>query len=744
MRRTDIKRGFLTRLAHDKRGNTIALMAAAMVPLAGLIGGGVDMSRLYLTKTRVQQACDAGVLAGRKAMGAGSWTTGTNSTQDKAEKMFGANFAAGNYGTGTLTKDFTESNGIVSGTASVAVPMTIMKVFGMGSRQISVECTAKMELPNTDVMFVLDVTRSMQCLPSATSDGCSAGAVGSRRIDGLKRAVKCFYEALVRVNTPEVCTASDPTATTSTTTAQVRIGFVPYGVNVNVGRSLPHGAVADNWTYQTRVANLRDVWSWTLGTESNITGFGIQPLPPTDLVSQNTYSGWSNVSGSGSVTVNGLPYTKQPSNMTSSTCAALNVLGPSGNKMVAYQDVEGATTNRLVGTTNNPPVHPAASQTLSYAQDETHVVTGYKYVWSNSRCRLQSATRDYTLTRTGGTSTKNITWTQHTGVFRDWDYKPASLNVSDYKSGASNWNSSITLPIGLSNGPTVNLSGSNSSVTLQNVANVSVDWDGCIEEAQTFQNTDGNPSDDWSPVPSNAFDMNINLVPSASTAGTQWGPMIEGAVWARYSGGTSSYSFNPILNSTTNMVQNNYNYICTTTPAKKLTEYKTNTDFLTYVNSLNATDMGTYHDIGMLWGARFLSPTGIFASENAFAATGGAIQRHMIFMTDGGTYTIKNNYNAYGLSFFNRKQSSFDPSETFTNDLVNARLLAICDQVKNMNITLWVISYGSGVNATTQDRLRQCATPPNSVHFVSAADTATLTAQFQQIAAKISELRLTS
>ncbi len=134
----DSRMGFLTRLARDVRGNTLAIMAAALIPLAGLIGGGVDMSRLYLVKTRLQQACDAGALAGRKAMATGSWTTGSGngSTNDKAEKMFATNFSSGQYGSGTLTKGFTESNGIVTGTAGVAVPMTIMKVFRMTSRTL--------------------------------------------------------------------------------------------------------------------------------------------------------------------------------------------------------------------------------------------------------------------------------------------------------------------------------------------------------------------------------------------------------------------------------------------------------------------------------------------------------------------------------------------------------------------------------------------------------------------------------
>lgn len=72
MKRTRSDHSFLTRLRHDTAGNTIAIVAAGIIPLAGMIGGAVDMSRLYLTKTRLQQACDAGALAGRKAMG-GRW-----------------------------------------------------------------------------------------------------------------------------------------------------------------------------------------------------------------------------------------------------------------------------------------------------------------------------------------------------------------------------------------------------------------------------------------------------------------------------------------------------------------------------------------------------------------------------------------------------------------------------------------------------------------------------------------------
>ena len=57
---SDNLRGVLSSLASNEEGNIIALFAASIIPVIGLVGGGVDMSRLYLTQARLQGACDAG------------------------------------------------------------------------------------------------------------------------------------------------------------------------------------------------------------------------------------------------------------------------------------------------------------------------------------------------------------------------------------------------------------------------------------------------------------------------------------------------------------------------------------------------------------------------------------------------------------------------------------------------------------------------------------------------------------
>jgi Flp pilus assembly protein TadG len=753
------KGAFLTRLAQDTAGNTLAIMAAAFFPLAGLIGGGVDMTRIYITKTRLQQACDAGALAGRKAMGSGSWTETAGGSHDQADALFAANFTAGDYGTANLDSEFTEDDGTVTGTASADVPMTLMRIFGQETRTISVTCTAKMEIPNTDVMFVLDVTFSMQ-----TDD----------RIGGLHSATKCFYEALLKVNTTEPCTpgeeesdpytsAEDPTSSTYDGSAQIRLGFVPYAVNVNVGKLLPTGFVADTWTYPTRRPNFTTVHAWTVGNLGSTT-WGNWSTPPT-LNSAAGYSNWTDIAttGGGTVTVDGTTLTKRPTGYTSTTCDSLNTMGPSGNRMRLYDDdtdptLGSATQNGTPGA----PVYPATTQTFNYEQDATYEVRGYRYKWGTSgtdSCRLQSSSlRNYTLTR-DGTATKPVSWTDYQNFNNTWDYSQQTLNVSALKNGTSWATTNVAIThteagevTSTQTGPTVKLSGSNSNTTLTVPGNLSISWDGCILERPTWVNTDGTPGDEWDPVPEEALDMDINHVPTAATPAQAWGPMLHRAMWGREdaSGNWTNSARNGVSGSgypAGTQSSGMFAYHQCPVAARKLAEYPTAdgavnglTGFESYINSLAATGYGTYHDIGLLWGARLLSPVGIFANENALTAEGGAIERHLIFMTDGDAQTVNTNIDSHGWHTFDRGQTNYSPSNGQLDALVEARLPALCTAIKAMNIQLWVISYGGDVDAANETRLEQCASPG---HYYEASNGAALISRFKQIASEIADLRLT-
>ncbi|MEY4998731.1 MAG: hypothetical protein RIS00_775, partial [Pseudomonadota bacterium] len=144
------KRGFLASLCADQSGNTIAMTAAATFVLMGIVGSAVDMSRSYAVKSRLQSACDAGVLAGLKVVD-GNWTEDTDQKASAAaEQMFNANFKSDAWGAKNVNGSFTPE----SKTATADVPMTIMQLFGREKSVISVECSGELQLPNADVMFV--------------------------------------------------------------------------------------------------------------------------------------------------------------------------------------------------------------------------------------------------------------------------------------------------------------------------------------------------------------------------------------------------------------------------------------------------------------------------------------------------------------------------------------------------------------------------------------------------------------
>ena len=57
-------------LCRDESGNALILLAISVVPLLALVGSSIDLGRAYLVESRLQQACDAGVLGARKELGA--------------------------------------------------------------------------------------------------------------------------------------------------------------------------------------------------------------------------------------------------------------------------------------------------------------------------------------------------------------------------------------------------------------------------------------------------------------------------------------------------------------------------------------------------------------------------------------------------------------------------------------------------------------------------------------------------
>lgn len=201
--------GFLQRLRRDVAGNVMLITAAMMMPILAFSGCAVDAARLYFVKMRLQQACDAGVLAGRKFMtGTGASLDATASSQ--ATAFFNNNFRSGLFGASAVNFTPAKTNeGQVSGAAQATVPMAMMTIFGIPAQQLSVTCEARFDVADVDIIFVLDTTGSMACLPTDSSSTCSnyVGATNavsySRPADGATSGNEAY--PAIRVPRPIMC-----------------------------------------------------------------------------------------------------------------------------------------------------------------------------------------------------------------------------------------------------------------------------------------------------------------------------------------------------------------------------------------------------------------------------------------------------------------------------------------------------------------------------------------------------------
>jgi len=214
----------LRNLWTDTKGNTLAIFAAALVPLVAVIGGGLDLSLAYMAKAKLQNACDAAVLAGRQSMDGNFWK---DENEAEAHKFFDFNFPSGTMGAQAVNfsvdKD-PDDKAQILGVAKATIPTALMHIFGYDNVPIQANCDAKRDLGHNDVVLVLDVTGSMAKAPSSG---------GSTKIARLQEGALGLYRALMNAENGSV----------------TRFGIVPYSHTVNVGASLEDSDIRDENAY---------------------------------------------------------------------------------------------------------------------------------------------------------------------------------------------------------------------------------------------------------------------------------------------------------------------------------------------------------------------------------------------------------------------------------------------------------------------------------------------------------------
>jgi Flp pilus assembly protein TadG len=192
------------RFAQDARGAVAVLVALAAVPLIGTIGIGVDSARGYIAQSRLSAAVDAAALAGGNSFFA--------STRDDDIKMiFHANFPDGYLGATvsgpTITAD--DANQKITVTASAAIPVSLMRLFGHDTMTVSASAEVTRKMKALDVVLSMDVSGSMD-----NKDGRT-----TTRLEASKQAAKELIDILFGGDTSKDL---------------LNIGLVPWSSKVNV------------------------------------------------------------------------------------------------------------------------------------------------------------------------------------------------------------------------------------------------------------------------------------------------------------------------------------------------------------------------------------------------------------------------------------------------------------------------------------------------------------------------------
>ncbi len=189
--------------------------------------------------------------------------------------------------------------------------------------------------------------------------------------------------------------------------------------------------------------------------------------------------------------------------------------------------------------------------------------------------------------------------------------------------------------------------------------------------------------------------------------------------------GRNDYKFNTYYNGT---LGDGYNALrgpnvsCPDQPIVPLTSDEAFLDFA-------AQNMGaagnTLGNIGMAWGWRVISPQEPFSEGSDYDDE--EWDKVVLIMTDG-INTMSNIYSAYGRS----NEHNIDAGD------LNDRLAEICTAMKEEEILVYAVTFDSGVNESTKDLYRNCASSP--ANYKDAPGQDELVDVFEQIARELSNL----
>ncbi|MBB6453316.1 hypothetical protein HNQ94_001764 [Salirhabdus euzebyi] len=127
----------------NEKGQSIVLVVIMLVVLVGLAGLVIDGGRLYLAKSQLQKAVDAGALAGADMMVEGMTTNNTynySGSKDKAEKLAHTNYTNSKI---SYLATFPDESNVIKVDGEEKVSLLLMSILGLDLSTVKAEAQAK-------------------------------------------------------------------------------------------------------------------------------------------------------------------------------------------------------------------------------------------------------------------------------------------------------------------------------------------------------------------------------------------------------------------------------------------------------------------------------------------------------------------------------------------------------------------------------------------------------------------------
>lgn len=208
--------------AREQRGSAMPFFGLGVLMLVAATGTAVDMGRVQIVQSRMQNALDATGLA------IGS-TISTSNMATETTKYFYANFPAGFLGSTvtSLTANPNNANSVINLAATGKVNTTFMKVLGISSVNVSATSQVMRQSKGMELVMVIDNTGSM-----ASSAGGSIS-----KIQAARTAASTLLDVLY--------------GTGNNTVPNLWVGLVPFSQAVNIGTTRASWTTPNSFNWGT-------------------------------------------------------------------------------------------------------------------------------------------------------------------------------------------------------------------------------------------------------------------------------------------------------------------------------------------------------------------------------------------------------------------------------------------------------------------------------------------------------------